>query len=428
MRQRQFQKFSNNAFWTGGLVAVLVLSTFFLVRFFIGQARSQELKAQSRVELLKYAQLLEDDIANQAVLVYGLDAFLAADEDDNLEDPELISEIEAVSRALAKRSTLVNHVFVATGDPNQARWRSGYEVHLQEETEDSHLQDKKELSALAKTTSKNSEIYSQIMIFAGKRQLVIAKAVYRNQRLWGYIFASVKLENLVRDAFMGFEERAYQVGLDFSSAPLQPDAVIAPVKTFGEPWQLTARPTNNWRDPLFSFPAFLSLAGLAALILGVLVYFSTFESKKSNWLAFYDNLTGAGNRRYLEAEFQKLAARGTFGLILFDIDNFKKINETYSFAVGDQVLIEVADRIQKQLESGQVLGRLGNDEFVVLSGLGDSNALDELAGRVQRAMSEPLLFNKNMISLITNIGISRYPIHDTSLGGLIEHADHHTVR
>jgi diguanylate cyclase (GGDEF)-like protein len=431
MQKRQFSHFANNALVVGFSMAFLVLLTFFLVRYFINQARSQKLKSQARVELLEYAQLLEDDIARQTILTYGLDAFLAADEDDDLNDPELTSEIQSITRALATRSTLVSHVLVATPDPSLNGWRSSYEVHLKESADHPHLEDTAQLLEVARSLGDKSDINSEIMLLGTKRYLVTAKAVYRQGQRWGYVFSDIELEGLVKDALLDSGQQEFTVELDFFNQGVQSNAstaVAVPVKTFGQSWQLLARPTDGWRAPLFPLPLFLGLAGFAASVIGILVYLSTFESRKANWLALFDNLTGAGNRRYLELEFQKLVAHGEFGLILFDVDNFKKINETYGFALGDQVLIEVAERIERQLAPGQFLGRVGNDEFVVLSAETQKNQLDALAGRVQHAMSEPLLFNKNIISLITNIGISRYPLDETSLGGLIEYADHHSLR
>lgn len=95
-------------------------------------------------------------------------------------------------------------------------------------------------------------------------------------------------------------------------------------------------------------------------------------------LAFYDPLTGLANRRLLQDRFQQtlaLARRsGQFGaLLFFDLDNFKPLNDRYGHAAGDQLLVQVAQRLQQGLRSCDSVARLGGDEFVVLLvGLADS--------------------------------------------------------
>lgn len=428
MQQRQYKRFSSQALGAGLLLAALMVFTFFIVRYFVNQSRTEQLKSEARLELLKLSQLLENDITTQTIISYGLEAFLAADEDDDLNDPELTSEIENISRSLAARSSLVQQIYVVTGDPKQKRWDSSYTVNLMPERV-GNLKDVTQLFALAQNLK--DELQTDLITLDGERYLVSAKAVMREGERWGYIFALKEVKDLFKDFLKGLEQNNFEVDLEFSTQQLQSNAadlIAVEVNTFGKPWLLIARPNSGWVSPLFGLPIFSVMALLAAGLLGSLVYVLLFERSKANWLSLFDSLTGVGNRRFLQIEFQKMTARGELGLLLFDIDNFKHINETYGFSVGDQVLIEVADRIHNALGQDQKMARLGSDVFVVLSVQAPKQSLDELAGRIQRLMSEPLLLNNNIVSLITNIGLSRYPEHETDLSALIEHADHHSQR
>jgi diguanylate cyclase (GGDEF)-like protein/PAS domain S-box-containing protein len=88
-------------------------------------------------------------------------------------------------------------------------------------------------------------------------------------------------------------------------------------------------------------------------------------------IAFKDELTGVGNRRYLEMklrsgliEVKEYQAR--IGVLFYDIDHFKSINDTYGHDVGDQILRMVANTLDHNVRSVDVVGRWGGDEFIVL--------------------------------------------------------------
>ncbi|MGC2518359.1 MAG: EAL domain-containing protein, partial [Burkholderiales bacterium] len=109
------------------------------------------------------------------------------------------------------------------------------------------------------------------------------------------------------------------------------------------------------------------------------------ESRINN-LAFYDTLTGLPNRRLLRERLEHLLARGArslrHGAIMFlDLDNFKTLNDTQGHGVGDQMLIEVAQRLQSSVRQGDTVARLGGDEFVVM--LEDLDAEGSAAAQVE---------------------------------------------
>jgi diguanylate cyclase (GGDEF)-like protein/PAS domain S-box-containing protein len=106
-----------------------------------------------------------------------------------------------------------------------------------------------------------------------------------------------------------------------------------------------------------------------------IVFKKVSRSKKSEhqfwYLAHYDSLTGLVNRRFLEQRLDEeisAANRSNFtgGLLFFDLDNFKKINDSLGHKMGDQVLINIAKLIQIHLRKEDVFCRLGGDEFVIL--------------------------------------------------------------
>lgn len=112
-------------------------------------------------------------------------------------------------------------------------------------------------------------------------------------------------------------------------------------------------------------------------------------NRQLNYLSCHDALTGALNRHYLELEEQsgKLAQLQA-GLLMFDADHFKRINDNFGHAVGDIVLIRLVQICQQQLRPTDRLIRWGGEEFLLLIGRADATQLGELAERLRTAVAD----------------------------------------
>ena len=146
-------------------------------------------------------------------------------------------------------------------------------------------------------------------------------------------------------------------------------------------------------------------------------------------LAYHDGLTGLPNRLQIEDRLQQsiaLASRGHGGLALLfiDLDHFKPINDRFGHAVGDQVLCEVARRLQSELRTADLVARLGGDEFVVLlSTLTQAEDSLRVADKLLLALAEPMLIGNHRLQVSTSVGLAHYPESGSDAAALLRSAD-----
>ena len=146
-------------------------------------------------------------------------------------------------------------------------------------------------------------------------------------------------------------------------------------------------------------------------------------------LAAHDTLTGLINRRRMGQLMEAALQRSTPSLLLalLDIDNFKRINDTYGHAVGDQVLCAFTSAVQSSLRSSDVLARWGGEEFVLM--LHDTNSADaaQLLERVRAAVADLSVPTPDeLIRLTVSIGWAAQtsgPTPAEAIENTLEHAD-----
>ena len=128
-----------------------------------------------------------------------------------------------------------------------------------------------------------------------------------------------------------------------------------------------------------------------------------------------DPLTGVANRLLLREQLEEALLRQVGGdcacaLLLVDLDRFKLVNDTLGHSVGDQLLCEVARRLETCVGGDGVVGRLGGDEFaVVWRGDGEDPALDALAGKIIAELTRTITIGAADLHIGATIGISRAP-------------------
>lgn len=150
--------------------------------------------------------------------------------------------------------------------------------------------------------------------------------------------------------------------------------------------------------------------------------------------AYYDALTGLPNRRLLIDRFHHAMAiskrsKAYCALIFLDLDNFKLLNDTKGHDAGDQLLIEVANRIQRSIRSGDTVARLSGDEFIVV--IEDLDADEsvayrqakEVAQKILMVLNEPCQFEMFEFNTSASLGIALFNNEEFGFEDHLRHAD-----
>ena len=146
--------------------------------------------------------------------------------------------------------------------------------------------------------------------------------------------------------------------------------------------------------------------------------------------ALTDPLTGLPNARYLALRFEEEAARArrtdrAFQVVMLDLDEFKKVNDTYGHKVGDKMLREVAHIVEGQLREYDFLARYGGDEFVALVQEVVGSQVEELCARIDVAVSKfSLAVGRNRFAHVgISVGTATFGIEGETLDQLVIAAD-----
>jgi diguanylate cyclase (GGDEF)-like protein len=148
------------------------------------------------------------------------------------------------------------------------------------------------------------------------------------------------------------------------------------------------------------------------------------------FLAKHDLLTGLANRALfvekLDDAAKRLQRHGTpFTVLMLDLDKFKDVNDTHGHPAGDQLLVEVAQRLTSSLRNTDVMARLGGDEFAIIqeNEKHQSEGAISLALKIIEAMEEPFDLNGHLASIGVSIGIAFAPEHGADDEALLKAAD-----
>ncbi len=168
--------------------------------------------------------------------------------------------------------------------------------------------------------------------------------------------------------------------------------------------------------------------GVPSQCLGTLSDLSRLQEKddRLNHLGYHDQLTDLPNMRKLRLDLEAAMGPGSAGLQIFwlDLDGFKRINDSFGHEQGDRVIHATAERLRQSLEPGDLLARIGNDEFLLVLQKGDGGRSVQARARgLIQVVHQPLTMGEGLtLEMNACCGISLYPDHGHEPGDLLQFA------
>lgn len=150
-------------------------------------------------------------------------------------------------------------------------------------------------------------------------------------------------------------------------------------------------------------------------------------AEKADWTARHDILTGLPNRASLLASLDRLTGAGRstdFAILLIDIDDFKRFNDTLGHEAGDAILKITAFRLRRAVRPDDIVCRLGADEFaIILNGAGSDTAVHAVAEKITEAFREPWTFEGHLTDLRVSMGARICASNSAASADLLNDAD-----
>ena len=167
-------------------------------------------------------------------------------------------------------------------------------------------------------------------------------------------------------------------------------------------------PALHMENEVWNLPKFLVATGMIFTLLEEQIGLAEHAS-------MHDALTGLPNRRVFVARLESALAQakiaaGRFAVLVIDLDDFKRINDTLGHAAGDALLQSVARQLQANVRGGDTLARLGGDEFAaILPDMPDRAAAERVIRKLERALAAGADFQGRLLTVSASIGCSLYP-------------------
>ncbi|MET4160279.1 diguanylate cyclase (GGDEF)-like protein/PAS domain S-box-containing protein [Marinobacterium sp. MBR-111] len=208
-------------------------------------------------------------------------------------------------------------------------------------------------------------------------------------------------------------------------------------------WQ-TLEQEGRWQGEIWNrrkdggiYPEWLSITAIenddGQITQYAAIFHDLTEAKRSEarmqQLSWFDSVTGLANRRLFHDRLQMALGfareqQRSLALLALDLDMFKQINDRFGHSGGDQVLKQIAERIESALQECGTAARPSGDEFyILLTELEDETCITACLDRISRALSLPILIENREIRVLGSIGVAVFPTDANEPGELVRAAE-----
>jgi diguanylate cyclase (GGDEF)-like protein len=282
-----------------------------------------------------------------------------------------------------------------------------------------------------------------LTLFQGGQALVYRYPIFVNEQYWGMISTAINTPSFFAAAFSGAPAGRYEFSIrkmDESGVPgtiFYGDPALFDsedtMKVVGEvpngKWQWAIVNKAHYRIASTAF-ILRTLGWLLSLVATLAVLMLLRERWQLAKDALHDELTGLANRRLLMDRLEQHLLglernkEQTCSVVVFDLNGFKKINDTHGHPAGDAVLKEIARRVEREVRSEDTVARLGGDEYVIVMNHEKNSPLPEaLKQRLNKAILYPTEFQGHQLVVGAAIGTATYPQDGETADALINSAD-----
>ena len=183
----------------------------------------------------------------------------------------------------------------------------------------------------------------------------------------------------------------------------------------------TYLPSVHVESEVWNIPKYFVAVGMILILLED-------QIRKSEHLAYHDELTELPNRRLLEDRLEQALSRAKrkgnkVAVLLLDLDHFKQVNDTFGHRIGDITLQQVVTRLSSRMRVSDTLARSGGDEFTIVSDVVDAEGAQVLVANLEMAFTVPFKFEGKLIHTGLSIGLALYPDDGTTPDELYAAAD-----
>lgn len=303
-----------------------------------------------------------------------------------------------------------------------------------------------ELGGLYADYSKMSQvpvIISPTTLIDGTYGVIIRRPVFlKDKSFWGFASVTLNLNSFLtnidiqRLAQEGYEYKLVSnniitgentVIIEHSEKPLKSPVESMISTVGGGVWYLTIAPTNGWihlYEALAAFAIALIISTLSALFMYAYMTMKA-NAKELEVLSYRDALTNLYNPRSYHEHMEELSKKKLpYGLVFMDLNDFKKVNDTYGHETGDALLNITAKRLQNSIREKDRAFRIGGDEFVVvLHGAHDKKFYESVMDRMRQNVAREVVIGEIRLNVSISAGYARCPEDGTKLEDVVKKAD-----